>query len=157
MIDLDISIAAGRWPDEEILTALANRALQATVSLADLEVPQGAEVSLLFSSDAEVKMLNAKWRNIDKSTNVLSFASNDGVPVGQWSPLLGDIVLAQETLEREADEQSKTFEDHLTHMIVHGFLHLVGYDHIDDDQALAMEALETSILASIAIADPYAP
>jgi probable rRNA maturation factor len=69
---------------------------------------------------------------------------------------LGDIILARETLEREAAEQGVSFEDHFTHLVVHGFLHLLGYDHMDDDEALAMEGLETQILASLGVADPYA-
>ena len=70
--------------------------------------------------------------------------------------LLGDIILARETLAREAGEMGVSFDDHFTHLVVHGFLHLLGYDHMDDDEALAMESLETQILASLGVADPYA-
>jgi probable rRNA maturation factor len=99
-------------------------------------------------------VLNRDWRGIDKSTNVLSFPQIE--PFAPVSGLLGDIILARETLEREAAEQGVSVEDHFTHLVVHGFLHLLGYDHMDDDEALAMEGLETQILASLGVADPYA-
>ena len=103
---------------------------------------------------AEQRVLNRDWRGIDKSTNVLSFPQIE--PFGPVSGILGDIILARETLVREAQEQGVSLEDHFTHLVVHGFLHLLGYDHMDDDEALAMEGLETQILASLGVADPYA-
>ena len=116
-------------------------------------LPDGTEVSLLFTDDAQVQALNKQWRDRDKPTNVLSFAANEGS--GPQTPMLGDIVLAHETIAREAIEQGKTFDDHLTHLIIHGFLHLIGFDHIDDDEAETMEQLEREICASLGIADPY--
>ena len=111
--------------------------------------------SLIFSNDEAVRALNHDWRGRDKATNVLSFASNDGISIDQWSPLLGDIVLARETVAREAVEQDKNFHHHLTHLIVHGTLHLLGFDHQEENQAVTMEQLERDILARLNIDDPY--
>jgi probable rRNA maturation factor len=119
------------------------------------------EVSVRLTDDAEVQALNREYRHKDKPTNVLSFPmvqpdlleglanSDDG------EVLLGDIVLARETCAREAEEKSVAFADHATHLIVHGALHLLGYDHQGDTEAEAMEALERAILATLGIDDPY--
>lgn len=103
--------------------------------------------------DAEQQVLNREWRNMDKPTNVLSFPQIE--PFGPVLGILGDITLARETLEREAAEQGVSFTDHFTHLVVHGFLHILGYDHIEEQDALVMEGLETQILATLGIADPY--
>ena len=103
--------------------------------------------------DAEQQVLNREWRNMDKPTNVLSFPQIE--PFGPVLGILGDITLARETLEREAAEQGVSFTDHFTHLVVHGFLHILGYDHIEEQDALVMEGLETQILAALGIADPY--
>jgi probable rRNA maturation factor len=114
-----------------------------------------AELSILLSADAEVQMLNRDYRAKDKPTNVLSFPAGDEGAVGR-PRLLGDVVLALETIEREAAAQSKPLADHLSHLTVHGILHLLGHDHETETQATAMEALETEILSSLGINDPYA-
>ena len=98
----------------------------------------------------------AEWRDKDKATNVLSFPAFPLEPGGMPGPMLGDIVIARETVEREALELEKSFEDHLTHLLVHGFLHLFGYDHMDEEEAEEMESLETRILAVLGLSDPYA-
>jgi probable rRNA maturation factor len=113
-----------------------------------------AELSILLTNDAEQHQLNQQWRGKDSSTNVLSFPQIE--PFGPVVGILGDITLARETLEREAADQGVTFHDHFTHLVVHGFLHILGYDHLTDTQALQMESLETQILASLGVADPYA-
>jgi probable rRNA maturation factor len=113
-----------------------------------------AEVSVVLTDDAHQQVLNRDWRQIDKSTNVLSFPQIQ--PFTALAGLIGDITLARETLEREAAEMGISFNDHFTHLVVHGFLHLLGYDHIEEDEALQMEGLETQILGSLGIADPYA-
>jgi probable rRNA maturation factor len=103
--------------------------------------------------DESQQALNKQWRGIDKPTNVLSFPQ-----IEAFSPvlgLLGDITLARETLEREAEELGVSFTDHFTHLVVHGFLHILGYDHIQESEALVMEALETQILATLGVSDPY--
>ena len=100
-------------------------------------------------------MLNARWRGLDKPTNVLSFPA---APADQLldSATLGDVALAFETLAREAETSGVSFADHYRHLVTHGFLHLIGYDHETDDEAGRMEALETRILARLGVADPYA-
>jgi probable rRNA maturation factor len=109
---------------------------------------------VVLTNDAEQRQLNRDWRKIDKTTNVLSFPQIE--PLGPVTGLLGDITLARETLEREAEEQGVTFQAHFTHLVVHGFLHILGHDHLEQGQAVTMEALETKILATLGIADPYA-
>ena len=113
-----------------------------------------AEVSVLFADDAFVRDLNARWRGQDKPTNVLSFpAAPEKVPGPR---ALGDIVLAYETVAREAREAGKKFDHHAAHLLVHGFLHLLGYDHETDEEAADMEARERRILETLDIPDPYA-
>lgn len=113
-----------------------------------------AELSIVLTDDAEQQVLNRDWRGIDKPTNVLSFPQIE--PFSPVIGILGDITLARETLEREARELGKSFEEHFTHLVIHGFLHILGYDHIEEADALVMEGLETQILSSMGIADPYA-
>jgi probable rRNA maturation factor len=115
------------------------------------------ELSVILTGDAEQRRLNRCWRGIDRSTNVLAFpAWEPGAPGPPDAPtLLGDIVLAFETVMREADERRLTPADHLAHLVVHGVLHIFGYDHRTDVEAAAMEAEETVILASLGVADPY--
>jgi probable rRNA maturation factor len=113
-----------------------------------------AELAIVLTNDAEQRELNQQWRGKDSSTNVLSFPQIE--PFGPVIGILGDITIARETLEREALEQGTSFPDHFTHLVVHGFLHILGYDHLTDAQALQMEGLETRILADLGIDDPYA-
>ena len=108
-----------------------------------------AELSLVLTDDAAIRVLNRDWRGKDRPTNVLSFASGEAM-------LPGDVVLAYETVTREALEQGTSVADHLRHLIVHGVLHLLGHDHEGDSDAERMEALETRILAGLGVADPYA-
>nr|WP_181701737.1 rRNA maturation RNase YbeY [Chthonobacter albigriseus] len=130
-------------------------AVALAASRADAEIMPGSEVSVLLTDDASVRVLNREHRGIDKPTNVLSFPQDDP-DADAYGPLLGDIVVAHETVVREAIDGGLPFSHHLTHMIVHGFLHLVGYDHMQDDEAEEMERLETDILAALDIPDPYA-
>jgi len=120
---------------------------------------QALEVSLVFTDDAEQRALNRDYRHKDSPTNVLSFpnmSEDEGAGVAGRPLLLGDVVLARETVLREAAAQSKSVADHTTHLLVHGLLHLLGYDHQESGEAEEMEALETEILASLGLADPYA-
>lgn len=155
-LQFDLSVEAGAWPAEPELEALAARAGAAAArNVAQLAL--GGEVSLLFTNDAAMRKLNASWRGKDKATNVLSFPVVSGPPTPPGLPVhLGDIVFAHETVVREATEAGLTLADHMTHLLVHGLLHLVGHDHVDDSEAAAMEGLETAILAGLGIADPYA-
>jgi probable rRNA maturation factor len=160
-LDLQISVEDDRWPDEEQLNTLCKRVLDAAAQLLATEEKQPfpkqpCEVSLVFTDDAAIREINAEWRGKDKATNVLSFPAFPVTPGKMPGPMLGDIVIARETLEREAEELEKPFDDHLTHLMVHGFLHLFGYDHIEKDEAEKMEALETRILAGLGLSDPYA-
>lgn len=151
-LSIDISRNSEGWPDA--FDARADEAVRAALAQSKARIAGPAELSIVLTDDAEQRVLNRDWRGIDKSTNVLSFPQIE--PFAPVSGLLGDIILARETLEREAAEQGVSVEDHFTHLVVHGFLHLLGYDHMDDDEALAMEGLETQILASLGVADPYA-
>lgn len=134
---------------------LALRAFDAATAEIGEEVSAGT-VSCLFACDAEVQRLNATWRGKDRPTNVLSFPAEPlpGLPEQEEQPL-GDIALALGTVEREAAEKGIAADAHITHLLVHGLLHLIGYDHIDADDARQMESLETRILARLGIADPY--
>ena len=114
------------------------------------------EISVVLADDALLRSLNRDYRQRDEPTNVLSFEAALGeVPIPGEALLLGDIVLARETIAREAAEQAKPFVDHLTHLVIHGALHLLGYDHQINREAREMEALEVAILSDLGIADPY--
>jgi probable rRNA maturation factor len=133
---------------------LANRAIRAAAARSGAGVPADAEVSVVFTDDEHVRALNVRFRDKDTATNVLSFPA--APQPDRFGRFLGDIVLARETIHREAQDQGLIFDDHLTHLIVHGFLHLLGFDHENDVEAGVMERLETAILVGIGIADPYA-
>ncbi len=112
-------------------------------------------IDVLLTSDAEMRLLNKEWRGKDGSTNVLSFPSPDmPVPDGEAAHL-GDIVLAWGTVAQEAREEGKVLADHVTHLVIHATLHLLGFDHEDEEGAHTMEAREREILAGLNIADPY--
>lgn len=160
-LDIQITVEAEAWSSEEKLHAFASKVLDAAVTymktVEEQPFPEETiELSMVFTSDEQIREINAEWRDKDKATNVLSFPAYPIYPGDMPGPMLGDIVIAYETVEREAGELEKTFDDHLTHLMVHGFLHLFGYDHIDEEDAEEMEALETRILASIGLSDPYA-
>ncbi|MEJ6781806.1 rRNA maturation RNase YbeY [Aminobacter sp. Piv2-1] len=155
-LDIDLMVEAGAWAGEDELRALVERAVPAALAEAEAEAAEGVELSLVFTDDAAIQRLNAEWRGKDKPTNVLSFPAFPIAPGDPLPPMLGDIVLASETVAREAAEENKPLENHITHLIVHGLLHLLGYDHETDEQAEEMEALERRALARLAIPDPYA-
>ena len=151
--EVDVKVEAGAWPSAAKLKTLARRAIAAALPPLAVRLAPGSEVSLLFTDDAHIRLLNRQYRSKDKPTNVLSFPGpSDGRVFG---PLVGDLVFAQETIAREAEIEATPFEDHLNHLVVHGFLHLLGYDHEAEREAVLMEGLETSILAGLGIADPY--
>jgi probable rRNA maturation factor len=160
-LDIQISVEDEGWPDEQALVPMAEKVLETAAEFLARNEEQPfpkmpVEVSLVFTNDAEIKEINAEWRDQDKPTNVLSFPAFPLEPGGMPGPMLGDIVVARETVEREAVDLDKSFSDHLTHLLVHGFLHLFGYDHMEKDEAEEMEALETRILAVLGLSDPYA-
>jgi probable rRNA maturation factor len=111
--------------------------------------------SALFTSDGDVQALNREWRNKDRPTNVLSFPAQEIPGLPEEAQPLGDLALAFETCTREAVEKGTEVADHTAHLLVHGLLHLLGYDHIEDPDAERMEALERRILARLGVADPY--
>lgn len=159
-LDIQISVEEGPWPSEVELQSLSERVLGAAADFLYREEKQPfpkmpPEVSLVFTNDASIREINAQWRSQDKPTNVLSFPAFPLTPGKIPGPMLGDIILAQETLVREAQALSKPFDEHLSHLLVHGFLHLFGYDHMEEDDAERMESLETRILASLGLSDPY--
>ena len=116
---------------------------------------RGAELCVHLVGDSDIQALNAQWRKKDAPTNVLSFPAVDAARVAA-SPLLGDIFVAFETLQREAEDEEKPLPDHFQHLVIHGFLHLVGFDHIEPGEAETMEAVEVKALAKLGVADPYA-
>ena len=153
-----IDDAAGTWADIGPTAELIAATAAAIADHAQLRSRWPAEASVVLATDATVRALNRQWRHQDKPTNVLSFPSGvdaASLPAGLPYPL-GDIVLAAETVAREAAEQAIPPLHHVQHLVVHGLLHLAGYDHATDAEALAMEALETGILAGLGIPDPHA-
>ncbi|WP_092178980.1 rRNA maturation RNase YbeY [Devosia sp. YR412] len=151
-LHIDINRNDDAWPED--LDPLAERAVLEALKQSKAKVKGAAELSILLTNDEEQHALNKEWRGKDSSTNVLSFPQIE--PFDPVVGILGDITLARETLIREADEQGVSFEAHFTHLVVHGFLHILGYDHLDDEEAEEMESLETAILATLGIDDPYA-
>ncbi|MGE0232715.1 MAG: rRNA maturation RNase YbeY [Flavobacteriaceae bacterium] len=144
---LNVDTEVDGWPsviDEDFAAGVAS-CLAAFIDV------QG-EASLMLSDDDHVRALNERFRQKDRPTNVLSFPPGPGSPENY----LGDVILALQTVRREADEEHKRFDHHVAHLIVHGLLHLAGYDHENDEEAEEMEALERDVLARLGIADPYA-
>ena len=148
-----VLVESDLWATEPASTATVERAIARSAQ----SVPRPAgpgEVAVVLADDATVRALNRRWRGIDAPTNVLSFpASRHGA--GRAPALLGDIVIAFETTAREAATENKPFTHHLAHLVVHGFLHLLGHDHQSDEAADAMEHLERRILAGLDVPDPY--
>jgi probable rRNA maturation factor len=160
------SDSSPEWDSSTDWSALADRAVKAAVAVsdwADLATSRlAAEVSVKFTTDAEVHALNAEYRDKNKPTNVLSFPMVEAemlevlVGAGAGEALLGDIVLAQGVCAREAAEKNVSISDHAAHLVVHGTLHLLGYDHEEGEaEAEAMEQTERRALAALGIADPY--
>ena len=147
---VDVLAESPLWEKQPQAVPVVERAIAAAAEATD--APLG-EVVVMLADDETVRSLNRDWRKIDKPTNVLSFpaAQTPGI-----EPLmLGDIVIAYETLTRECEAEDRVFLHHLAHLAVHGFLHLLGYDHQNDSDAEAMEQLETAILARLDMPDPY--
>lgn len=151
-LEIAVIVNDEAWPDN--LEERAERAVLEALKQSKAKLTGAAELSIVLTNDAEQRALNQQWRGKDSATNVLSFPQIE--PFSPVVGLIGDITLARETLEREAAAQSTSFADHFTHLVVHGFLHILGYDHLTDAEALQMESLETQILASLGVADPYA-
>jgi probable rRNA maturation factor len=153
------------WPEACDWAQLAERAITAAIArtpyAALAATPASVEIAIRLIDDSEIRTLNRDHRGKDKPTNVLSFPmfDPDDVATLATSPmpeiLLGDIVLARGVCEREAAEKGISLEAHFTHLVVHGLLHLLGYDHLEEGEAEAMEAIERLVLADLGYADPY--
>ena len=160
VVETAVVLEAGDWegalPDAE---AVVRRAVGRVLAAAAERIPRGdAELTVVLADDAVVRDLNRTWRGKDRPTNVLSFPlAEESVTSGPGFPIfLGDVVLALETVAAEARVQGKPLPDHVAHLVVHGVLHLLGHTHDDDDDASAMEAIETAVLSTLGIPDPYA-
>jgi probable rRNA maturation factor len=154
----EVLVVAECWHDAPEAEAIIQRAIAAAANSVDDDVGE-AELAVMLTDDTGIRTLNGNWRGIDKPTNVLSFpALQPTAPrkPGDAPRMLGDIAIGYQTMRREADEEQKPFNHHLSHLAVHGFLHLIGYDHENDADAAAMESLEIEILAQLGIPDPYA-
>jgi probable rRNA maturation factor len=159
----EVLVVADGWRAEPDAEAVIHRAIAAAAETVQAETGEAgfgeAELAVMLTDDAGIRTLNSNWRGIDKPTNVLSFPALQ--PTGAGGPdeaprMLGDIAIAYQTTRKEADDEQKPFDHHLSHLAIHGFLHLMGYDHETDDDAEAMEGLEQEILAQLGIPDPYA-
>ena len=148
---VDIVVESPLWKAQRGADAMLRRALAAAAAL----VPSDGELAVVLTDDAAIRALNRDWRSKDAATNVLSFPAKEARPDRRAPRLLGDIVIAYETVAREAAAEGKPFIHHLAHLAVHGFLHLVGYDHEDNEDADAMEGLEIAILARLDVPNPY--
>jgi probable rRNA maturation factor len=148
---IDITFEDDAWMALPGLETLVAEASAAALAEADVAVGAGTELSVVLCDDAFIRVLNRDWRAKDRPTNVLSFPAD---PASR-ALTLGDIVIAYETTVREAEAEAKPFRDHLSHLIVHGVLHLLGFDHEDDAEAEAMERREIAALRRLGISSPY--
>lgn len=154
-LKLDLVYASPLWTRRRDTSALLRRVGEAVLAAhPDLDSPR-YQASVMLTDDAQMRSLNAQFRNKDKATNVLSFPSGQPDQT-RGTTSLGDIALGYETVVDEAARDGKTVPDHLAHLLVHGLLHLLGYDHLTPEEAEEMEALEVEILAGLGISDPYA-
>jgi len=145
-LTIDVLALSNRWRRSTNIRSVVRRAVARAAVMTSTD---GAEIAIVLTDDPAIRRLNRDWRGIDAPTNVLSFPSRDG------RGHLGDIALAFETIAREARRERKPFGQHVAHLAVHGFLHLMGYDHERDDDAVAMEHVEREILHQLDIPDPY--
>jgi probable rRNA maturation factor len=146
---IDVLVESRRWKEPRVVKSLVRRAVNEAAAAVSTS---GAELAIVLTNDSAIRLLNRDWRGTDAATNVLSFPAQNAI--GE-PPLIGDIVLAFETIAREAREEGKPFAHHVAHLTVHGFLHLNGYDHQRSKDAEEMEQLERKILQRLAIPDPY--
>lgn len=151
---IDVIVESALWEKAAGAETAARRALTEAAIVVGTDF-KDRTLALLLTDDATVQRLNAQWRGIDKPTNVLSFPPGPHAAEPDGVVSLGDIAIAYETTAREAAEESKPFADHVSHLAVHGFLHLLGHDHDTDKAADAMEQLERDILARLGVPDPY--
>jgi probable rRNA maturation factor len=152
-LEVEVERHGDAWRDAEFNRGLIEQAARAAIGAAP-SLPQGTyQVTFVLTDDAEMRALNRTWRGKDVATNVLSFPAHEKVK--RPGPL-GDVVLAYETTLKEVRAQGITLDAHVAHLVVHGVLHLIGFDHLEDVDAERMEAIERTALASLGIGDPYA-
>jgi probable rRNA maturation factor len=150
-LKIDVLIDSARWKSAGNIRTVVRRAV---AEAAGAQSTSGSELAIVLTNDSAVRQLNRLWRGVDAPTNVLSFPA--ATRQAEDEPAhLGDIVLAYETIAREARAESKPFAHHVAHLAVHGYLHLMGFDHEDDDDAETMEQAERKILRRLSIPDPY--
>lgn len=155
MLDVAVDVRCAGWSQALPSAAdVCRRAAAAALACADIPF-DGVEISVVLADDAFIRTLNRQWRDKDAPTNVLAFPTGDerAGPDGPW--LLGDVIVAFETTRREAEAEGKPLDHHLAHLVVHGVLHLLGYDHLADEDAKQMEGLEIVALDRLGIGDPY--
>jgi len=148
---IEVIIADARW-EAVGLEALCGPAEREALAVTGRR-PEGFEIALMGCDDARIAMLNKDFRGKETATNVLSWPASDTPPMAAGE--LGDIAIAYETCVREAADKGVSVQEHVTHLVIHGILHLLGYDHISDDEADEMEALEIKALAKLGISNPY--
>jgi probable rRNA maturation factor len=154
-IVVDVERHAAGWKRSVRIAVKLRRAALATLQHAGVTLADPVMLCVSLADDAAVRAANRHWRAKDKPTNVLSFPAVSPDKLSK-APFVGDVILALETVEAEAAEQNKTLVDHATHLVVHGVLHLLGFDHITVTDAEQMEQLERRVLATLGISDPYA-
>ena len=152
-LEADVVRHGDAWRGARVTDVVLKQAARAALLAAPLLRHGPYQVTIVLTDDREMRDLNRTWRGKDAATNVLSFPANAGI---REPGLLGDVVLAYETTLKEACEQNIALQDHVSHLVVHGVLHLLGFDHAEEEEAERMENLERTALASLGIADPYA-
>ncbi len=154
-VELEITIEDRRWSEIANLKEVAAEAISSAYAESECDLGSAFLVSLLFCNDSRIKELNREWRHQDKATNVLSFPAPPDLMMDGYL-VLGDLALSYETVLRESETEEKKIIDHLSHLIIHGFLHLLGFDHETESDAEEMEWIERRSLEKIGIMDPYA-
>jgi probable rRNA maturation factor len=151
---IDVIVRSARWRRRPTAKTIVKRAVLAA---AEAVSTPPTELAIVLSDDSAIQTLNRDWRGKNAPTNVLSFPAAAAGKSRSAPPYIGDIVIAYQTVAREAVAEGKPFNHHLAHLAIHGFLHLLGYDHENDRDARKMERLERNILKRLAVPDPYAP
>jgi probable rRNA maturation factor len=151
---IDVQKAAPGWKAVPGVIVKARRAARQAIAMGGVAILEGAAIAISLADDSRVRAANRQWRARDKPTNVLSFSGAPPERVGR-APFLGDVILAYETVAAEAAAEGKPLDHHMMHLVAHGVLHLIGYDHMTRAEAERMERLETAILAALGIPDPY--
>jgi probable rRNA maturation factor len=148
-VKIDVVVESGLWKRDDGVKSAARRAI---TKAADVLSTPRSELAIVLTDDSTIRLLNRDWRGVDAPTNVLSFPAGRA---GGAPPFIGDIILAYETIATEAAAEDKPLAHHIAHLAVHGFLHLLGYDHVRKKDAQTMEAVERDILRRLRIPDPY--